>query len=294
MNFYSIVIVSLNGEKVLPICMNALFKTNYKNFEVILVDNGSTDRTSEVVKTGWKEVKIIRSEKNLGFAGGNNLGIRSAKGDCIVLLNDDTEVHPEWLNAFEEIFSKYNDAGILGCKLLYPDNKTLQHAGGWIEPNGLTHHFGYGEEDNGQYDYVKECEYVTGAAYAIKREVVEKIGLLDAKFFPIYFEEIDYCKRAQKKGYRIFYVPKAVVIHHESRTTNKFSSGFLFKYHKNRLRFLLKNKSIIEVFKALKYEIKWLYNNRPSDTYLPLLKSYFAILPQITEIISYRLKNKFM
>jgi GT2 family glycosyltransferase len=284
MTFFSVVITSLNGEKALPPCLSALFKTRWKDFEVILVDNGSTDGTSEMVRQGWGAVKIIRAEKNLGFAGGNNLGMRAAKGDWIVLLNDDTEVHPGWLQALDEVAALHKDAGILGCKLLYPDGKTIQHAGGWIEPNGLTHHKGYGEEDKGQYNELKECEYVTGAAFAMKREAIQKIGLLDEKFFPIYFEEIDFCTRAVKEGYKIYYVPRAVVIHHESRTTGKFSPGFLFKYNKNRWRYLFKNKSFPELLRAARHELKWLVKNRPKDIFIPLIKSYAAVLPQLPGI----------
>ncbi len=284
MPLFSIIIVSLNGEKVLPKCINAIYKTDHNDYEVILVDNGSKDNTSEIVRNLQKDVKIIRSEINLGFAGGNNLGIKAAKGNWIILLNDDTEVHPNWLKALEEASAGFPEAGILGCKLLYPDGKTIQHAGGWVEPNGLTHHFGYEEQDKGQYDEIKECEYVTGAAFAVNRKLLNKIGVLDAKYFPIYFEEIDYCFRAKKAGFQVLYIPKSVVVHHESRTTTKFSSGFLFKYHKNRLRFLLKNKSFFQLIKSAKHEIKWLVKNRPKDVYIPLLKSYLAISLQIPSI----------
>ena len=203
----------------------------------------------------------------------------------IVLLNDDTQVDPSWLEALYKSAESHDNAGILGCKLLYPDRKTIQHAGGWLEPNGLSHHRGYGEEDSGQFNTEEECEYVTGAAFAIKREMIRKIGLLDDGFFPIYFEEIDYCARAKKAGFQILYVPEAVVIHHESRTTDRYSPGFLFKYHKNRLRFLFRNKSFKELLRAARHEIKWLIQNKPKDVYLPLLKAWFVTLPRLPLII---------
>lgn len=289
MAFFSIVVVSLNGEKALPMCMEALFKTEYQKYEVILVDNGSSDNTSAVVKNGWKDVKIIRSPKNLGFAGGNNLGIKASRGDWVVLLNDDTEVDPDWLNAFDKAIRKFPDAGILGCKLLYPDRKTIQHAGGYIDPNGLTHHYGYGEEDKGQHNEIRECAYVTGAAFAINRALINKIGGLDDAFFPIYFEEVDFCRRAHKAGFKTLYVPEAVVIHHESRTTTKFSPGFLYKYHKNRIRFLVKNLGLKDLIKAGSFEEKWIAKNMSSDNYLPLIKSYLTMTPKIPFIILKRI-----
>ncbi|MBN1901342.1 glycosyltransferase family 2 protein [Candidatus Sumerlaeota bacterium] len=287
--FFSIVIVSLNGEKVLPVCLDAVFRTKWEDFEVILVDNGSTDNTAKIAQERYPLVKLIQAPRNLGFAGGNNLGIREARGEFVILLNDDTEVNPLWLEALSKFARKNTDAGILGCKLLYPDGKTIQHAGGWIEPNGLTHHKGYGEEDKGQFDKEEECEYVTGAAFAIKRQVIQKIGLLDSGYFPIYFEEIDYCVRAKKAGFNILYVPDAVVIHHESRTTDRYSPGFLFKYHKNRLRFLFRNKSLGELFKAAKHEVKWLIQNKPRDTYRPLFKAWLVVLPRAPVLLFRRI-----
>jgi len=289
MNHYTVVIVSLNGEKALPLCLNALYRTRWDSFDVILVDNGSTDRTSEIVQTRWDRVKIIRSDRNLGFAGGNNLGIKAAKGEWIVLLNDDTEVDPGWLEALDRASRDHPAAGILGCKLLYPGGKIIQHAGGILEPNGLTRHFGYGEEDQGQYDRIRECDYVTGAAFAVSRKALEQTGLLDARFFPIYFEEIDYCERAKNKGFQVLYIPDAVVIHHESRTTDRYSPGFLYKYHKNRLRFLIKNRSFPGLARALWYEAGWLLKNKPRDVFLPLLKSWLYILPRIPFLLLRRL-----
>lgn len=272
--YFSIVIVSLNGSKPLPLCIESLRKTDYKDFEVILVDNGSSDGTSRLVKENYPEVKVITLPKNLGFAGGNNVGIKASKGDVIVLLNDDTEPYPDWLNGFKEASNKLNDWGILGCKLLYPDRKTIQHAGAMIKPTANTYHFGYGEEDKGQYDIITECDYVTGAAFAIKRELIDKIGLLDDGYFPIYFEESDYCWRASKAGYKSYYIPKSVVIHHESRTTKKLSFGFYKKYHTNRIRFVLKNYSFIELLKFVKNEVVWFYQNKPFDLLPSLIAAY--------------------
>lgn len=288
---YTIVITSLNGAEVLPVCLDALYKTKWDDFDVILVDNGSTDNTSEVVKKGWPEVKIIRSERNLGFAGGNNLGIKAARGDWIILLNDDTETAPDWLNALNEAAAKYPNAGILGCKLLYPGGEIIQHAGGFIEPNGLTGHFGYEEKDQGQYDDVRSCDYITGAAMAISRKTIETVGILDPGYFPIYFEEIDYCTRAKKASFDVLYIPDARIIHHESRTTNKYSPGFLYKYHKNRLRYLFKNKSFKGLLKAFRHETSWLIRHRPRDTYAALVKSWIHILPRIPGILLHREKK---
>jgi len=279
----SVVIASLNGSEVLPRCLESLRRTVYEDIEVIVVDNGSTDGTYEVVKESFPEVKVLRSERNLGFAGGNNLGIREARGEIVFLLNDDTEVEPDWARELVQASTSLPDWGVIGAKLLYPDRKTIQHAGGEILPNALTKHIGDGQPDSTEYDSIRKCEYVTGAAFAIRRETLEKVGLLDEGFFPIYFEEVDYCWRVRRAGFQVYYVPSIRIYHYESRTTIKYSSGFFYKYHKNRLRFILKNFNGREILRALKYEAMWLLRHRPFDNLLPLLRAYavnFYNLPQ--------------
>ncbi len=278
----SIVICSLNGAKVLPACLNSVLKSNYSPMEVLVVDNGSTDDTSRVVKEQFPEVKLLRTQRNLGFAGGNNVGINAAKGTIIVLLNDDTEVEPNWLTAAKEAADRLTDWGVMGAKLLYPDKTTIQHAGGLIESNALTQHIGNGEVDHGQFDQLRPCDYVTGAAFFIKREALNTLGLLDDDYFPIYYEEVDYCFRAKKKGFQVYYVPQIKVYHYESRTTDKFSSGFLYKYHRNRIRYVLKNYALRDIIKFARAEAAWLRHNHDALLIKALLKAYlinFVRLP---------------
>jgi GT2 family glycosyltransferase len=288
----SIVIVSLNGEKRLRGCLRSVFASRWAELEVIVVDNGSTDGTSEVVREGFPEAMLLRTERNRGFAGGNNVGLKRARGEWIILLNDDTEVEPGWIEALMEAARAYPKAGILGCKLLYPDRKTIQHCGGIVQANALTNHIGYGEEDRGQYDRIAEVSYVTGAAIAIRRDVIERIGYLDAGYFPIYFEEIDYCWRARRAGYACLFVPGAVVYHHESLTTKRLSSGFHYKYNKNRIRFVLKNYDRGELMNALRAEVKWLVRHRPYDLLLPLARAYGANLLGLGERLRARRESR--
>lgn len=272
-------------------CLAALDATQWDDLEVIVVDNGSTDGTSETTRRCAPDAIMIRSERNLGFAGGNNLGLVRATGDVLVLLNDDCEVRADWLTEWMAAADALPDWGVLGCKLLYPGGKTIQHAGGVIEPNALTKHLGYMEPDDGRFDELRRCDYVTGAAFAIKREVMEKIGLLDPEYFPIYFEENDYCARAARAGFGVYYVPRAVVIHHESMTTKKLSFGFLCKYHRNRLRFMIKNFSAEELRRAMRQEAKWLIGHRPWDVALPLLRAYGHCLLRAPRLYRARKEN---
>jgi GT2 family glycosyltransferase len=275
--FFSIIIVSLNGAPVIARALESLRATEYDRYEVIVVDNGSTDNLAEVVKAGFPEVLLIQSPINLGFAGGNNLGMRQAQGDVLVLLNDDTEVRPGWLRAWAEAMRERPRWGVLGCKLLYPGGRLIQHAGGVVESNGQTHHIGYEQEDDGRFDEIRACDYVTGAAIALRREMVRRLGPLDEKYFPIYFEETDYCWQARRVGYEVLYVPDSVVIHHESRTQGRFSFRFVFRYTRCRMRFLLKCFSGRELLRATRQELRWWRRFRSNRAfYFPFFAGYVA------------------
>lgn len=264
----SFVIVSLNGAEALPLCLGALARLDWPadRYEVIVVNNGSTDGTRELLDS-WPECPIqpIHLPRNHGFAGGNNVGIRRAKGDWVVLLNDDAELSVDWARTFAQSAAAHPEGGILGSLLLYPDGTTIQHAGGVVEANALTKHTGVGETDRGQHDSIVPCDYVTGAVFAMRRDVLLAVGLLDEGYWPIYFEEIDYCWRAWKAGFSVLMTP-ARAIHHESRTTVALSEGFLRKYHRNRLRYVVMNFGPRRVARWARAEYRWLRDNRK---YLP-------------------------
>jgi len=283
--FFSIIIVSLNGGPVIARALESLRATDYDRYEVIVVDNGSTDNLAEVVKTGFPEALLIQSPINLGFAGGNNLGMRQAQGAVLVLLNDDTEVRPGWLRAWAEAMRERPRWGVLGCKLLYPGGRLIQHAGGVVESNGQTHHIGYEQEDDGRFDAMLACDYVTGAAIALRRAMTLRLGPLDEKYFPIYFEETDYCWQARRVGYEVLYVPGAVVIHHESRTQGRFSFRFVFRYTRCRMRFLLKCFSRRELLRAARQELRWWRRFGNRAFYLPFLAGYAAALLGLPSLV---------
>jgi len=252
---------------------------------VIVVDNGSEDGTSEFVAENYPEVVLVRAPTNLGFAGGNNLGIMNATGNVIILLNDDTEPDPEWLAPLGEAFKNDPQLGIAGVRLLYPDRKTLQHMGGVVEPNGLTKHLDYGLETGDQStDEPFETDYVTGAALAIRKKTVRDIGLLDHGFWPIYFEETDWCLRAKKRNWRIKMVPKSTVVHYESQTTDKLSPRFLKMYNRNRIRFMLKHHTGMNLIRAIRHEARWLVGHHPWDNLWSLALAYGWGLIQWREI----------
>lgn len=216
-----IIILNWNGKEILKKCLDSLLKlTDYPNYKVIVVDNGSSDNSVEFVKNNYKNVDILALDKNYGFSGGNNKGIKYAKEkynpDYFLLLNNDTEIiQRDWLKKLVKSAKKFN-ADIVGCKLLYP-NRTIQHAG--INVTFLSEHIGRYESEN-KYSEIRFVGAVTFACVLIKKKVFEKIGLLDEIFFSGH-EDIDFCFRARKNGFKILYNGKVKLIHYESVSYKK-------------------------------------------------------------------------
>jgi GT2 family glycosyltransferase len=261
-------------------CLASIASLEYTPFEVILVDNASSDdspvKAREAAGRSNLDCIISRLGRNRGFAAANNHGFSLAVGEVIMLLNPDTEVYPDAVGALVEAI-RDPDIGLAGCKIYYPDRRTLQHAGGYIRDNGLTMHYGVDEPDNGQYDELADVAYVTGAAIAVKRDVFVKAGMLDEGYFPAYFEETDLCLRVRRLGRRVVYVPDAKVVHHEAVTTGKFTSRYYYLYHKNRIRYMLKNYSWRFLLdRALPFEEKWIGMIAPEEQAIPLNKAYLA------------------
>jgi GT2 family glycosyltransferase len=240
----SIVIPTWNGLKYLASCLDALLAHavpgSTGKVEIIAVDNASTDGSAEFVADHYPDVRLIRNRDNLGFAGACNVGLEAARGQILVLLNQDTRVYPGWLEALCRALQEPR-VGVAGCKSLYADGETIQHAGGRIEwPRAMAHHDGAGERDAGQWDVPRQVEYVTGAAMAFRRAVLESVGLLDEGFWPGYYEDADFCYRVREAGYEVWYVPDAVLVHAETGSlagTALLSQAF----HQGRLQFVLKH-----------------------------------------------------
>jgi GT2 family glycosyltransferase len=236
----SVIIPVWNGRRYLEACLDALLEQEPPGFEIVLVDNASTDGSVELIQERYRAARLIQNADNLGFAGACNVGLQAARGRILILLNQDTRVLAGWLATLVEV-ARQPQVGVVGCKALYPDGETIQHAGGQIEwPRGVGRHYGGGERDAGQWDVARPVDFCTGAAIAFRREVLKEIGLLDEGFWPGYYEDSDFCFRAREAGYQVCYAPDAVMIHKESpslRGTRELSVAF----HRGRLRFVLKH-----------------------------------------------------
>lgn len=213
----SVIIPNWNGAAHLPTCLEALRRQTYTRQEVLVVDNGSTDDSLKLL-AGYPEVRILALGANRGFAGAVNAGIRAAHGEILVLLNNDTEASPTWLEALVAAFERHPDAGLLASRILLFDRRDVFHsAGDYYRVDGIPGNRGVWETDQGQYDREEEVFSACGAAAAYRRELFQDIGLFDEDFF-YSCEDVDLAWRAQIAGWNCWYVPTAVVYHKLSAT----------------------------------------------------------------------------
>jgi GT2 family glycosyltransferase len=237
-----IIILNWNGLQDTLECLESVFKLNYPNYRVLVVDNGSTDDSVKIIERNYPKVILILNGENLGFAGGNNVGIKYALGQgaqYIWLLNNDTIVDPDALLNMMTESEKRQEIGMAGSKIYYYNySKKIWFAGAKINwAKGVSVHIGQGETDIGQYDYIKQVDRVTGCSMLVKKSVCERVGLFDEKYF-LYVEEIDWCVRARKAGFLCIYVPSSMVYHKESVSASGTGNWENLFYYYNTRNFL--------------------------------------------------------
>lgn len=239
-----IIVLSWNHKGDALECLNSLQEINYPNYRVILVDNASTDDTVDAVRAQFPAVEVIVNDCNLGYAGGNNVGIKYALDsgiEAILLLNDDTIVDPSFVTILTDALYRSPDIGAVNPTIYYYDEpNTIWSAGGSVDiSTGIAHQRRVDEVDDGRPLPECDVEYGVGAAILIKREAMEKTGPLDPDFF-VYYEESDWCFRAKEAGFRTIYVPSAKIWHKVSRSMVGNRSTLDYYYCRNRLLFLKK------------------------------------------------------
>ncbi len=244
-----ILIVHRNGEKIIDNCLRSISMTKYSNFEVIVLLNGTEDNSEKIVRK--YKVKIYKSEKNLGFAGGNNFLIKKSKSKYVIIMNDDVEVERDWINELVR-FSERSNADICQPKVLSLKNKKMFEyagaSGGYIDKYGYPfcrgRVFDKVEKDYGQYDSPSRIFWACGSCMLIKRSLLDKIGGFDEDFF-MYGEELDLCWRANLSGFKIYSVPSSKVYHLGSYSIKRarMEQEKEFMIHRNVLLVFLKNYS---------------------------------------------------
>ena len=247
-DYTSIIILNYNGLKHLPICLSSLVKQSYHNYEIILVDNASTDKSVEFLRSNFPNIKVIVNNKNDGTAGGFNFGAGYAKGNYILFLANDLEVNVDLLERLIEGIEKSEDIAICTAKMYKFDNrKIIDFAGFKLDIFGFPFIFGHNEIDTGKYDKVRDAA-PTGTCLLIKKDIFEKVGGFDDKFFTL-ADELDLWWRIRLLGYRSVINHKAIVYHKAGATLLREKRARLrFYSEKNTIRMLLKNYSIFTLF----------------------------------------------
>lgn len=245
----SIITINYNQPEQTLEFVEWLENNSYKNVEIIVVDNASEKSVDSINKL-YPDVKLIKSTRNLGFAGGNNLGANEAKGDYLFFVNNDVYIQQ---GAIEKLVNRLaNDPtiGIVSPKIKFYDNPDIIQYAGFNRINNITGRnsaIGSMTKDIGQFNSPKETHYAHGAAMMIKREAFVNVGPMPEIFF-LYYEEIDWCNQIKKTGYKIYYEPQSVVLHKQSLTSGKNSPLKIFYMTRNRILYMQRNVSISQFF----------------------------------------------
>jgi GT2 family glycosyltransferase len=222
-------------------CLEALNVSDYPSFEVVVVDNESTDGSVAALRKRFPSLVILENEENLGYAGGNNVGIAYALElgvDYVMLLNDDTVLAPDALSELMAAALEHPQAGFLGPKILsLQDTSRILSAGGELDQKWRSIHRGSGQCDHGQFDRLVTADWLSGCALLVSKEAISRVGPLDERFFA-YYEDVDWCYRGGRAGFQALFVPQARVWHPDS--TEHYSNSPLVTYYmaRNDLLFL--------------------------------------------------------
>ena len=246
----SVIILNYNAGNLLLDCVESLLNSNYKNFEIIVIDNVSSDNSHKKCKEKFSDILLIENKKNLGYCGGNNIGIEKANGEFLVILNPDVIVESNWLNELLIGYEKYGD-GLFQPKILATtDHSTIISAGNMIQLFGFGFSRGKGEKDNGQYEKDEEVGYASGTCLFSSKKIFVKIENFDSYLFA-YHDDLDLCWKGKLKGIRSFYIHKSIVYHPLEGYSFKWNSFKFFLMERNRLYCLKKNFSKKAIRKML-------------------------------------------
>jgi len=267
----SIIIITYNGKQLLEKCLESLFKINYNNFEVIIVDNNSTDNTIEFITKNYPSIIIIKLDSNKGFAEPNNIGTKTAKGEYFLFLNNDTVVTPNFISSMIEVMELDRTIGICQSLLLKPDG-SLDSSGDFIDKLGVVYN------SKTKSNEIREISSARGASMLIHKELFEKLGGFDETFF-VSFEDVDLGWRTWILGYRVVLIPTSIVYHSAGTTIKKIGSDIAFHGFKNQISMKITNFEInymisnlikfFVVYGIRELKIWWDYKNKGTTKITP-------------------------
>lgn len=288
----SIITVNFDQSKTTLDLIESLNNISYPNIEVIVVDNASPNENPKSIKEKYPSIILVESVVNYGFAGGNNLGIMRARGDYVLLLNNDVVVPSNFLEPLVQKFLDHPDYGAISPKIIYyhsPD--TIQYAGFTPIDTKTVRNMtiGKGEKDNGQYDEDRETAYAHGAAMMVPMDVIKYVGMMSYEFF-LYYEEADWCNRIREAGYKIGFVHNSKIFHKESVTTGKLSELKTYYLTRNRLVYMRRNIHGADFYISLLYQI---FVAIGKNALVFLLKGKFKIFWAYVKGINWNISHMF-
>jgi len=228
----SVIVLNYNAGELLLNCIESIKKSAYKNLEIIVVDNISTDKSQRICKEKYPDIKLIQNDENFGYCEGNNIGIREAKGDYIIILNPDTIVESNWI---EELISAYNK---FGEGLYQPKHLSLNEKTVYMSAGNMLNIFGFGyarekgNKDENQFNKIEEISYASGTCLFTSSAVLKKVGLFDPFIF-LYHDDLDLGWRASQLGIKSYYVPTSLIYHAESYSL-KWNAEKFYWLERNR------------------------------------------------------------
>ncbi len=288
----SIITVNYNQTEVTCALLESLNKVSYPNFEVIVVDNHSIEDDPKRIKELYPNIVFIENPINYGFAAGNNYGLMKARGEYVLLLNNDIEVPANFMEPLVEKLEQNPGIGAVSPKIkFYYQPDTIQYAG--YTPIGKVtmrnSAIGYWEKDRGQYNKDYETAYAHGAAMMVPMSVVKEIGLMSYIFF-LYYEEADWCARIKQAGYKIYYVGNTYVLHKESVSTGKLSALKIYYQNRNRIVFMRRSQNGKDFYLALLYQ---LFVAIPKNAFKFLIKGKVAYFLAYYRAIGWHITHLF-
>jgi hypothetical protein len=256
MTTLSVVVVSWNVKPQLKNCLNSILGEKLKDFEVIVVDNASSDGSPQMVERDFPQVKLIKNNQNLGFSKANNQAIKISQGEYILLLNSDTVIQPGAIQKMVNFMDKNKRVGALGCKVKNPDGTLQDSCGRFPSLSAIMatkiHRLSKGLllkslASHQVADIEKEVDWITGASLMVRREAIEQVGLLDEAIF-MYFEDTDWCYRIKKSGWVVKVTPEAEIIHLGGGSARRVPDTLAYEYRKSQYYLYGKHMNIFSQF----------------------------------------------
>lgn len=292
----SIITVNYNDLGVTCELLDSIRRINYSDIEIIVIDNASRKNPKIYLNQLYPEVKVIVSKENLGFAGGNNLGVKAAKGEFLFFVNSDAELTEGAIETLLALFKDIPNLGIVSPLLCYYNENPaiqpdiIQYAGSTpVHPmTARNKTIGELEEDKGQYHTARPTAYVHGAAMMIPRYVIEAAGMMSEKFF-LYYEELDWTEKVRRAGYDIYIEPRAKIYHKESISIGKMSTLKTYYINRNRILFMRRNKTAKDLFAFILFLI---FATIPKNALLFIVKGQFDHLTAFLKGIWWNVQHR--